>query len=84
MKTILNLLIALSNTTETGVERQSIKNEICFRHYQATATERSVVSDAMQPFFGEIAQGLIEKDPLAREAYELLNQHRTTKATLIR
>ena len=76
----IKAFIDLHNAAETEDQRQSIKNQICFNYYHASATERSAARNAMQPFFDEIEQEMIEKDPLAWEAYDLLNRHNTAKA----
>lgn len=80
----INALIDQYNAAETEAQRESLKQEIHFQYYHASAAERSIVRVAMQPFLDEIEQEMIAKDPLARQAYELLNRSKTAKATVER
>lgn len=64
--------------TESG--KQAIKYELLLQHLQLSAEQRANVWAAMQPFFDEIEQEMIEKDPIARQTYEMFKRHKATKA----
>jgi hypothetical protein len=52
--------------------RSVVKHELLGCYYQLTAQERLTMRSVMQPFILEIEQEMIEKDPLAQQASELL------------
>ena len=64
-------------TTES--DKQTIKNELFFQHYYLSAEQRTNVWTAMQPFFDEIEQEMIEKDPVARQTYEMFKRFAASK-----
>lgn len=76
--TILSLIDRYNQATSEA-DKQSIKSELFFQHLHLSAEQRYAVWDAMQPFFDEIEQELIAVDPLACQAYELLNRHKLAK-----
>ncbi|MBD2702056.1 hypothetical protein IC229_15505 [Spirosoma sp. BT702] len=80
MQTTLHTLIDQYNATSNEAEQQSIKNQIHLQYYHASAAERQAVRDSMQPFLDEIEQEMIEKDPIARQTYEMLKRFEASKA----
>lgn len=62
--------------------KQAIKNELFYQHYHLSAEQRASVWVAMQPFFDEIEQEMIEKDPVARQTHELFNRLRAIKSAV--
>ncbi len=80
MQTTLNALIGQYYKVGTETEQASIKNQIHLQYYHASATERLAVQKIMQPFLDEIEQEMIEKDPIARQTYEMLKRFEASKA----
>lgn len=79
--TILQLIDQYyASTTESS--KQEIKNELFFQHYHLSTEQRANVWTAMQPFFDEIEQEMIEKDPLARQTYEMFKRFEASKAAV--
>ncbi len=82
MEARINELIGQYHRTETDAKRALIKNDIHRAYYQASASERAAVEPTMRPFLDEIEQEMIQKDPLAREAFDLLNRPKLTKISV--
>ncbi len=79
--TILQLIDEYYATTDE-LSRQEIKNELFFQHYHLSAEQRAAVWTPMQPFFNEIEQEMIKKDPIARQTYEMLKRFEASKVTV--
>ena len=69
LQTLLNEFYTADEHT-----RPQIKRELLGCYHQLTAQERLTVRSGMQPFIREIEQEMIQKDPLAQQASELLSR----------
>lgn len=72
MENTILQLIDQYYTATTESSKQAIKNELFFQYYHLSVEERTNVRTAMRPFFDELELEMIEKDPIARQTYEML------------
>lgn len=79
MENTILQLIDQYNTATTESSKQEIKNELFFQYYHLSAEERAKLWVPMQPFFDELEQEMIEKDPIARQTYEMLKRFEASK-----
>ncbi|GAB4019632.1 hypothetical protein GCM10028808_57930 [Spirosoma migulaei] len=82
MESIILQLIDQYHAADTESSKQAIKDELFFQHYHLSAEQRASVWMAMQPFFDEIEQEMIEKDPLARQTYEMFERFKASKVVV--
>ncbi|GAB3691980.1 hypothetical protein GCM10027592_10410 [Spirosoma flavus] len=80
MQTTIQTLIDQYSSASNAADQKSIKNQIHLQYYHASSAERESIRDIMQPFLDEIEQEMIEKDPIARQTYEMLKRFEASRA----